>query len=67
MMQKLEYIPISKKKIKHILIRFLLTNSHGYKLLISVERLTVERDNSVESTFGNSNDGSPESLQESLF
>ena len=46
-----------------MLIRFLLTNSHGYKLLIIVERLTGERDLSVENTFGDSDDGSRESLQ----
>jgi hypothetical protein len=42
----------------------LLTNSHGYKLLILVQRLTGERDHSVEDTFGDSDNGSLlESLQ----
>jgi hypothetical protein len=44
-------------------ICFLLTNRHGYKLLISVQSLTRERDHSMEDTFGDSDDGSLESLQ----
>uniref|UniRef100_A0ACD5UFF5 Uncharacterized protein n=1 Tax=Avena sativa TaxID=4498 RepID=A0ACD5UFF5_AVESA len=43
-----------------MLIGFLLTS---YKLLILDQRLTAERDHSVENTFGDSDDGSLESLQ----
>jgi hypothetical protein len=46
-----------------MLIHVLLTNSHGYKLLILVKSITGECDISVENTFGDSDDGSVESLQ----
>ena len=45
-----------------MLIRFLLTNTDGYKLLVLVQSVYGERDISVENTFGDSDDGSLENL-----